>query len=150
MSTETFSIFIHATPEQIFPFIGDLVRHSEWTTDRIEFEPLTTGAICAGSQYRSTSHFKGTMITADLKIKDYLPPERLAFTVKDRTGQYEHIFILQPQEGGTLVIREVHSVDTLLSRILHAILLPILIKPEANRALQKLKDKVEHEYKNTD
>ena len=145
MSTETFSIFINATREQVFPFIGELPRHSEWTTDRIEFEPLTTGAICAGSRYRSTAHFKGTIIRAELKVKDYLPPERFAFTVEDRTGQYEHIFILKRQEGGTLIVREIHSADTLLSRIIHPILLSILIKPEGTKALQNLKDKVEHE-----
>ena len=148
MAIETFRIFISATPEQIFPFVGDLHRHNEWTTDRIEFEPLTTGAICAGSQYRSTAKFKGTIIRAELKVKDYLPPERFAFTVEDRTGQYEHIFILKRQEGGTLIVREIHSVDTLLSRIIHPILLPILIKPEATKALQNLKDKVEHECQN--
>ena len=145
MTTETFSIFIDATPEQVFPFVGDLPRHSEWATDRMEFEPLTTGAICTESQYRSTSHFKGTMIKAELKVKEYRPPERFAFTVEDRTGQYEHIFTLRPQQDGTLVTREVHSVDTPFSRIVHAILLPILIKPEGNKALRKLKAKVEHE-----
>ena len=146
MSTETFSIFIDATSEQIFPFVGDLPRHSEWATDRLEFESLTTRPICVGSEYRSTSHFMGTIITAALKVKDYLPPERFSFTVEDLTGQYAHIFTLRPQAGGTLVIKEVHSADPPISRILHAILLPILIKPEGNKALQKLKDKVEHEY----
>ncbi len=146
MSTETFSIFIDATSEQIFPFVGDLPRHSEWATDRIEFEKLTAGDIRVGTQYRSISHFKGTIITAELKVKEDLPPERFAFTVEDRTGQYEHIFTLNPQDGGTLVTREVHSVDTPFSRIVHAVLLPILIKPEANKAFRKLKDRIEHEY----
>jgi len=146
MSTETFSIFIDATPEQVFPFVGDLPRHSEWTTDRMEFETLTVEEIGVGSQYRSTSHFKGMIITAELKIKEYRSPERFAFTVEDRTGQYEHIFTLKPQDGGTLVTREVHSVDTLFSRIMHAVLLPILIKPESNKAFRKLKERVEHEY----
>jgi len=146
MSIEAFTILINAAPEQIFPFIGELPRHSEWTTDRLEFESLSTGPICVGSEYRSTSHFMGTIIMAELKVKDYLPPQRFSFTVKDRTGQYEHIFTLKPQEGGTLVIREVHSVDTPFSRMIHAILLPILIKPEGNKAFRKLKEKVEHEY----
>ena len=146
MATEIFSIFINATPEQIFPFVGDLPRHREWTTDQMEFEILTTGAICEGSQYRSSAHFKGMIVTAELKVKEYLPPERFVFTAEDRTGHYEHIFTLKPQGDGTLVVREVHSVDTLLSRIVHPILLPILIKPEANKAFRKLRDRVEHEY----
>ena len=146
MSTETFSIFINAIPEQVFPFIGDLPRHSEWSTDQLEFETLTAGAIRVESQYRSTSHFMGTIITAELKVKDYIPPERFAFTVKDQTGEYEHIFTLKPQEGGTLVTREVQSVDTFFSRIVHLILLPILIKPEATKSLQKLKDRIEQEH----
>ena len=150
MSTETFSVFINATPEQIFPFIGDLPRHREWATDPLEFESLTPGVIGEGSEYRSTAHFMGMMMTAQLKVKEYLPPERFTFTVKDRTGQYEHIFTLKPQGDGTLVSREVHDVDTPFSRIVHFILLPILIKPEATKCLQKLKFRVEHEYQISD
>ena len=146
MSIETFHIFIHATPEQIFPFVGELPRHSEWSSDQLQLETLTPGTIGKGSEYRSTAHFMGTIVTAELKVKEYLPPERFTFTVEDRTGHYEHTFTLKPQGDGTLVVREVHSVDTPFSKIVHAILLPILIKPEANKAFRNLKDKVEHEY----
>lgn len=146
MAIETFRVFINATPEQIFPFVGDLPRHSEWATDPMQFETLTPYAVGEGSQYRSSVHFMGMIVTAELKVKEYVPPERFTFTVKDRTGQYEHIFTLKPQGEGTLVSREVHSVDTPFSKIVHAILLPILIKPEANKAFRNLKDKVEREY----
>ena len=146
MLSERFSILIRAQPDYIFPFVGDLLRHQEWTSDQVEFESFTSGPIRVGSQYRSTALFKGMIIKAELKVKEYQPPKRFAFTVVDRTGQYEHIFTLEPENGGTRVVREIHAEDTPLSRILHVILYPLLIKPEANKALQLLKKKVEQNY----
>ena len=143
MLTEHFSIFIKAGPDHLFPLVGDLLRHQEWTSDPIEIESLTSGPIKAGNQYRSTAHFMGMLIEAELKVKEYESPKRFAFTVVDRTGQYEHIFTLEPENGGTRVVREIHAEDTPLARILHVILYPLLIKPEANKALQLLKQKAE-------
>ena len=144
MSATTFSIFIEAPPEQVFPFVGDLLRHPEWATDKMKMEAILSGSISVGSQYGSTTNFKGMVVIAELQVVEYQPPTRFAFKVDDRTGRYAHEFVLHSQQGGTLVERSISNENTdIISKILTIILMPILIVPESNKALQLLKAKVE-------
>ena len=144
MPTTTFSIFIEAPPEQVFPLVGDLLRHPEWATDQMKMEAMASGSMSVGNQYRSTTNFKGMVVVAELQVVEYQPPTRFAFKVDDRTGRYTHEFLLHSQEGGTLVERSISNENTdIISKILTIILMPILIIPESNKALQLLKAKVE-------
>ena len=143
MSDLTFSIFINAEPEVVFPYVGDLLRHREWATNPMQFEALSPGPVQAGSHYRSVARFMGRVITAELAITEYQPPQRFAFTVSDQTGHYEHQFSLKPQEGGTLVERRVLAEDSLAKRIIGIIIFPLFVIPESKKALQLLKTKAE-------
>ena len=144
MSAATFSIFIQAPPEVVFPFVGDLLYHPAWATDQMKMEARPSGSIRVGNQYRSTTNFKGMVVVAELQIVEYQPPTRFAFTVNDRTGRYTHEFVLHSEKGGTLVERSISNENTdLLSKILTMILMPILIIPESKKALQLLKARVE-------
>ena len=144
MPAATFSIFINAPPEKVFPWVGDLLRHPEWATDKMKMQAISSGSISIGSRYRSTTNFKGTIVVADLQVVEYQPPTRFAFTVNDRTGRYSHKFALHSQQGGTLVERSISNERTdVLTKILTMIITPILIVPESNKALQLLKVKAE-------
>jgi hypothetical protein len=144
MPATTFSIFIEAPPEQVFPLVGDLLRHPDWATDKMKMETLSSGPISVGNQYRSSTNFKGMVVVAELQVAEYQPASRFAFMVNDRTGRYTHEFLLHSQQGGTLVERSISNENTdLISKILTIILMSILIVPESNKALQLLKAKVE-------
>lgn len=144
MPATTFSIFINAPPEKVFPFVGDLLSHPDWATDKLQMELISSGPIRIGIQYRSTTNFKGMVVVAELQVVEYQPPTRFAFKVDDRTGRYTHEFVLHSQQGGTLVERSISNENTdIISKILTIILMPILIVPESNKALQLLKAKVE-------
>ena len=144
MAATTFSIFIKAPPEGVFPLVGDLLRHPDWATDKMKMEAISSGPIGAGIQYRSTTHFKGMVIVADIQVIEYQHPTRFAFKVNDRTGRYRHEFMLHAQNDGTLVERSITNERTdLLTKILTMIIMPILIIPESQKALQLLKGKVE-------
>jgi len=144
MLTTTFSIFIQAPPEKVFPFVGDLLRHPAWATDKMNMEALSSGSISVGNQYCSTTNFKGMVVVAELQVVEFQPPTCFAFTVNDRTGRYTHEFILHFQSGGTLVERSISSEKTdPFSEFLTKILMPILIIPESKKALRLLKARVE-------
>lgn len=144
MPATTFSIFIKAPPEEVFPFVGNLLRHPDWATDRMKMEAISSGPIGAGNHYRSTTHFKGMVIVAELQVIEYQLPTRFAFKVNDRTGKYAHKFVLRPQQDGTLVERSISNERTgVPTKILTMILMPLLIIPESKKALQLLKAKVE-------
>ena len=144
MPASTFSIFIKAPPENVFPLVGDLLRHPAWATDQMTMEAMSSGSITVGNQYRSTTRFKGMVVVAELQVVEYQPPTRFAFKVHDRTGRYRHEFMLHAQNDGTLVERSITNDRTdLLIKILTMIIMPILIIPESKKALQLLKGKVE-------
>lgn len=144
MPATIFSIFIKAPPEQVFPLVGDLLRHPEWATDQMKMEAISSGGIRVGNQYRSITNFKGMVVVAKRQVAEYQHPSRFAFTVNDRTGRYTHEFVLHPQSGGTLVERSISNENTdIISKILTIILMPMLIIPESKKALQLLKAKVE-------
>jgi len=144
MSAATFTISIEAPPEQVFPFVGDLLQHPDWATDQMKMEAISSGSTSVGSQYRSTTNFMRMTILAELHVVEYQPPTRFAFTVNDRTGQYTNEFVLRSQPGRTLVERSISNQNTgFISKILTIILMPILILPESKKALQQLKTRVE-------
>jgi uncharacterized protein YndB with AHSA1/START domain len=147
MTTITFSIFIKAPLEKVFPFVGDLLRHPEWATDEMKMEAISSGSIGVGSQYHSTANFKGLTIVDELQVVEYQPPTRLAFTVKDIAGRFDHQFVLHSQSDGTLVERSISfERKGLLGKIHHRIMMPIImpfISSEVNKGLQLLKAKVE-------
>ncbi len=147
MTTISYSIFIKAPPEKVFPFVGDLLRHPEWTTDEMRMEAVSPGAIGAGSQYRSSAKFKGFTIVDELQVLEYQPPTRFAFRVKDIAGRLNHQFVLHSQSDGTLVERSVLIEEkSLFTKIYHRIVMTMLmpfISSEMNKALQLLKARVE-------
>ena len=140
----TFSISIKASPEKVFPFVGDLLRHPEWATDKMKMEIISLGSPKVGSKYRSTTNFKGMLIVADLQVIEYQPPCCFAFTVNDKTGSYFHKFVLYSQGDGTLLERITSSEKKDWdSKFLTMILMPILIAPESKQALRLLKARAE-------
>ena len=144
MRATTFSIFIKAPPEEVFPLVSDLFRHPDWATDRMKIEAISYGPLGTGNHYRSITHFKGMVIVAEIQVIEYQPSTRFAFKVNDRTGRYVHEFRLHAQEDGTLVERSISNERRdLLTKILTMILMPLLIIPESKKALQLLKAKVE-------
>jgi uncharacterized protein YndB with AHSA1/START domain len=147
MTTISYNIFIKAPPEKVFPFVGDLLRHPEWTTDEMRMEAVSPGAIGVGSQYRSSAKFKGFTIVDELQVLEYQPPTRFAFRVKDIAGRLNHQFVLHSQSDGTLVERSVLIEEkSLFTKIYHRIVMPMLmpfISSEMNKALQLLKARVE-------
>ena len=147
MTTMTFSIFIQAPPEKVFPLVGDLLRHPEWATDKIKMEATSSGTMGVGSQYRSIANFKGFTIVDELQVIESQPSTRFAFTVKDIAGRLTHQFILHAQSEGTSVERSASVEEkSLFSKMYHRIMMPILmpfIASEMNKALQLLKARVE-------
>ncbi len=47
------SIMIQAPAEKIYPYIGDLTRHTEWNHQPQKIEQVTPGPVQVGSIYRA-------------------------------------------------------------------------------------------------
>ena len=127
------SVRTQASPSAVWPLVSDLTRHGEWSAD-----PLTVTA--AGERaYESVAKSKGKEFRARLEVLASEPERRFAFRATDATGTYEHVFTLAPDGGGTQVTREITATGlTAGQRVLFYVVLPIVKKPNARKALERL------------
>ena len=121
-----------APRETLWPLVSDLTRHGEWAAD-----PLAVTA--AGDGYASVATSKGKELRARLRVLESVAPSRFAFEATDATGTYEHVFTLEPDGTGTRVTREITATRlTPAQRALFYVVLPIVKKPNARKALERL------------
>jgi len=137
MPTYSATILINATPPTVFSRIADIVRHGDWSSDPLEI--TATGA----DTFRSSTRSKGKAIDAELTIVERDEPKRLAFDATDLTGSWRHTFTLTPSGDATNVRRTISGrLSGAQLALFWLVLLPVK-KPNAVRALRKLKAIVE-------
>ena len=125
---------VETSPETVWPLVSDLTKHGEWSAD-----PLTVTAT-GETTFESVATSKGKEFRATLTVLESDAPRRFAFRATDATGTYEHTFTLAPDPaGGTTVTREVDATElTLAQKALFYAVLPIVKKPNAQKALDRL------------
>lgn len=124
---------VETSPETVWPLVSDLTKHGEWSAD-----PLTVTATGEGT-YESVATSKGKEFRATLNVLESDEPRRFAFRATDATGTYEHVFTLEPSGSGTVVTREITATDlSLAQKALFYAVLPIVKKPNAQKALDRL------------
>jgi hypothetical protein len=130
----SYSATAHADvpPDRVWPLVADLTRHGDWSAD-----PLTVTAVDGG--YESVATSKGREFRARLTETESVPPSRYAFRAVDATGEYEHVITLAHDGAGTRVTRVVTATGlTLAQRVLFYAVLPVVKKPNARKALERL------------
>lgn len=132
MPQYTAAVRADASPDALWPLVSDLTRHGEWAAD-----PLTVSP--SGDGYESVARSKGKEFKARIEVLESVPPRRFAFRATDATGTYEHVITLEPDGAGTNVTREITATGlSLPQRVLFYAVLPIVKKPNARKALERL------------
>ncbi len=138
MASYTVSTEIHAPPEVVYDYVADLARHGDWSSDPLEVVPV------AGDLWRSTARSKGKTIDAELQVLERHPPERFVFDAVDLTGRWRHTFTFKPVTGGTHVTRAIDGSLSGSQLFLYWLVVLPIKKPNAARAVRRLKEVVEH------
>ncbi len=137
MPTYTARVHIDAPPEVVYARVADLATHGDWSTDPLRIEP--TGE----ARFRSTTRAKGKDVTSDLTIVDAVPPARFVFDAEDLTGRWRHTFTLSPSANGTTLTRTTAGTLSGAQLLLYWVVLLPIKKPNAARALRRLKALIE-------
>lgn len=139
-----YSVFIEASPEEVFSYVSDLSKHGEWATDPLKVQPTDDAELGVGKSYRSEVMFRGKMVTGEQTVTEYEPSRRFAFHVKDSISEHEHGFTFTPQGEGTLMERTADGQWPFGTWLLAATIGGMMIgKPAMKKAFAKLKDKLE-------
>jgi len=131
------SVTIDAPQQRVYDHVADVNRHGEWSAD-----PLQIADVDA-DHFTSIASSKGKTITAVIEVTERRPPGRFAFRATDLTGSWEHRFTLTPDGAGTRIEREISGKLSGAQLVLFWLVLLPIKKPNARRALERLKQRVE-------
>ncbi len=99
-----FPVTIHATPEHVWQWVGDLSRHAEWSPHHYTVECVAGQPNQVGSRYRSIGWIPGDKVHPnDVEILEVVPSSRLVLRADDKQGSFMNTYALQAVNGGTEV-----------------------------------------------
>lgn len=101
MRTFSAQLEIDAAPENLWPLVGDLRRHPEWSMDDIEVTEI------GADRFLSKVKTGSRTLTAQIHVTTSHPNELIEFRVRDETGTYMHRIGMAQLDDGTLVNRQV-------------------------------------------
>lgn len=146
MTTQaTSTIEIRATPEAVWPWIGQLGKHAEWSPKPYSVEHVSGDLDAAGSRYRSVGWVPGEKEhVMDVVLTEVVPAQRLVLHADDQQGTFTNTFDLRPTATGTEVtFHIVFPPMKGMAAVLVPVLFPIVGKSDIRKRMQLLKAKVE-------
>ena len=94
------SIFINASPEQVYRYVTDLKRHPEWASNPMEMK-VHTEPVKVGTTFTTIVKAFGSE-TGEGKVIEMDAPRRFAYECDTSTsGYWRWTMTLTPENGGT-------------------------------------------------
>ena len=133
---------IKASPEQVFAYVSDMPRHSEWASHDLEVKQASDGPVGVGATFASVGHQFGTQRETQT-VSQYEPGRRFAFDAKGSIGVVRHTFDLSGADAGTQVKKSVEIVKPSLMARLMAPMIGSQIRKGLRVDLERIKQKLE-------
>jgi uncharacterized protein YndB with AHSA1/START domain len=146
MSTQAVSsISIAAPPEAVWPWIGQIERHADWSPKQYRVELVSGEPDSVGSRYRSVGWVPGEREhKMDVVLTEVVPGERFVLHATDQQGTFTNSFDLRRTDEGTEVTY--HIVFPPMrgaAALLVPLLFPLVGKSDIRKRMKLLKAKVE-------
>ncbi len=141
----SWTIQVKVPPDKAFAYVADIGRHGEWGSqaDEMTIKPDQAGEPAVGKTYVSEGTLLGKRNPSTVKITALDPPNRVEFEYEDSRGTGGHVFTFAPQNGGTLVTRQIYGIKQPLLGPVFFLLFKRKIDVNYNGALNNLKTKLE-------
>jgi uncharacterized protein YndB with AHSA1/START domain len=140
-----FSVTIDAPPETVWPWIGNLDKHADWSPRRYHATLVSGSANTVGSRYRSVGWIPGDRNHAnDVEITEVVPRERFALRAADPMGTFHSTYTLRRTGSGTEVTFQlVFPPLTGMAALVVPVLFPFVGRVDIRKRGALLKDRVE-------
>ena len=102
---------IGATSEEVFSYLADFTRHSEWAAHRLQVEKTAQGAVSVGATFASEGRMTGRRFHDDVAITEFVPNDRIVFEVNGDAGRFRHYFVLREESGVTRLTKAVEPLE---------------------------------------
>jgi uncharacterized protein YndB with AHSA1/START domain len=101
------SIDIAAPPDQVYAYLADFARHSEWSMSVTALEQVTPGAVGVGTEFKSSESLPQEFVSF-ARITALDAPARVAWESTDhQVFRTSWEFITSPKAGGTHLVQRV-------------------------------------------
>ena len=145
-ATVVSSVQIERPPAEVFGYLADVARHTEWSPKKYRVEGITPGEqVVKGSCFTSYGWLPNDKDHRnEVEATEVDAPSRLVLTSTDSGEKAVNTFTLTPAGTGTQVQREMD-----LARpggfvgAMFPVVAALLIKPDINKGLGKLKTTLE-------
>jgi uncharacterized membrane protein len=95
------SIEINRRPEEVFAYLDDLGRHSEWQEQLVDVQVLSEGPTHVGTRARQTRRVPPRPQTFTFEITEHDPPRRASFRVLDGPVRPTGTISVDPVDDGS-------------------------------------------------
>ena len=141
----TWKIQVNVPPDKAYEYVADVGRHAEWGSDAdaMTIKSDKPGSPAVGNSYEAEGTLLGKRNPSKVVITALNPPKTVEIEATDSSGISGHVFTFMPQDGGTLITRQIYGVKQPLLGPFFFMLFKSKIDVNFNGALQKLKAKLE-------
>jgi ribosome-associated toxin RatA of RatAB toxin-antitoxin module len=98
MAPITASTEIARSPQEVFAYVDDVARHTEWQSGLQKVEILSGSGV--GLRAKETRRVPGRSLTYTYEVTEHDPPTRMAFRVLDGAVRALGGMTVTPLEGG--------------------------------------------------
>jgi hypothetical protein len=141
----TWKIHVNVPREKAYDYVADVGRHGEWGSeaDHMTIKPDEPGPPAVGKKYTAEGILLGKSNPSTVTITALERPEHVEFEYEDKRGTGGHVFTFTPDDGGTLITRQIFGIkQPMLGPVLFRIFKK-KIDVNYNGALNNLKTKLE-------
>ena len=138
-----YRIDINAKPEDVFAYISDLAKHTEWN-EGLTIEKVSEGEVAVGTEYRSTGKQLGKSIDNTVKVTEIDSPRKFSFTGSDGKLEFLQELSLSAHNGGTRLDRlTTAEVNPIMAMMFTILIGPLFANPSMRKSLRRLKANLE-------
>lgn len=144
------SILINASAEEVFDYVANVRRHSDWAANPLEMRHVAGPDSGVGATFAATAHrtvgFAGTF-RGQVRVLTEEPPRRFVYETEDPSGHYQWTFLVAPEEKGTRLTHRMEKLTgpLILRWLQPAVLWPLIGKRQVKRGLENIKAHFEME-----
>lgn len=139
------AVEIDRPPAEVFSYIADVSKHSEWSPKPMRVEGVAAGPVKSGDTFTSYGVIPGDKNHRnDVTVAESTSPSRLVLDATEKGEHFINTFELQGHGAGTTLTR---TLDMPKPGMPLALLMPLIkaafIKPDVTKGLHKLKENLE-------
>jgi uncharacterized protein YndB with AHSA1/START domain len=137
-------ITVNVPREQVFAYLSDVSRHSEWAGHQLEVKKTSEGPVQVGSSYETVGHQFGAQ-PAKVTITELVPGQKIVYESDGQVGHFRHQFVLESEDGGVRVTKsfEPLKISSLPLRVLAPLVRSVIAPKGLDGDLKRIKAKME-------